>query len=444
MKKFAFYCMPNIGILDAWLPVLIKLKSENVNTKIVFIAPNDRVLEDLVQNQFLFQEAKKLFDGFICQIYKGQWLGSSVFSDVLKLIKPLYIKKIERVFLFLEKKNFHLVVKIFNYFRLFLLVRNGLKIQSIHCLKTQFFALFYDVVFSIDNFPMYLRNIPRYSLSHGIYTSPKPQENNAWVDWTKKFKKSISKNEIIFSTSKNESLVLSKYINNKSIYQTNIPKHDKFWINYVLKNNIKEEFFGGRKYVILISKTGGNERLTSQKKLEFILAIKRVIMEELRLPVLVKLHPTERSNQLYERIFGIKNYNSTWAIMSGHPYQNLDNCFFAISLMSNVCLDLLAVKIPIIELSNIQGMSKEQLFAYFGQDADQNSRGYFRDSNFVLGADSEADLRFQSIKVIKNRKVLKNYQYNVYKKYFSRQRNNLDYIVDKIIMNQKKFYNKAH
>lgn len=444
MKKFAFYCMPHAGILDSWLPVLVKLKSEDPNAKIVFIAPSVRIFEDLAQNRFLMEEGGKVFDGFICQINGGQWIENSIFGDSLKLIKPGYIKKIERVCSFLEKNNFDLCKKIFNYLESFLLIRKRFKIVNIECIASQFSALFYDVVFSIDNFPMCHMSIPRYSLSHGIYINSKPYENEAWNDWSKKFKKSISKNEIIFSTSKNESLILSKFIDDKSIHRVNIPKHDKFWVNYVRRNDMKVEFFDGKKYIILISKTGANERLSIQKKIDFISAIKKVVIDELGLPVLIKLHPTERSHRIYESLFGVNNYNLTWAFMSEHPYQYLDNCSFAISLMSNLCLDLLALKIPIIELSNNQGMTNEMLLEYFGPQANENSRGFFRDNNFVLGADSEAELRFQSLKIIKTRKVVIDNQYKIYKNYFAGKKRNVDYISNKILTTQKIFYKKVY
>lgn len=444
MKKFAFYCMPNAGILDAWLPVLVKLKSEDPNTKIVFIAPSLRIFEDLAQNRFLMEQGEKVFDGFICQINGGQWLESPTFGDSRKLIKPEYIKKIEKTCSFLEKNNFDLCKKIFNYLESFLFIRKGFKIVNIESNSSQFSALLYDIVFSIDNFPMCHRNLPRYSLSHGIYPYSKPYENESWKNYSKKFKKSISKNEIIFSTSKNESLILSKFINNKFIHRVNIPKHDKFWINFVRRNDMKVQFFDGKKYIILISKTGGNERLTIQKKLDFILTIKKVVIDELGLPVLIKLHPTERSHQIYESLFGLSNYNLTWAFMSEHVYQCLDNCFFAISLMSNLCLDLIALKIPIIEFSNNKGMTKEMLLEYFGPQAKESSRGFFRDNNFALGADSETDLRFQSLKIIKNRKFVVDCQYKIYKNYFAADKRSVEYISNKILTTQKNFYKKDY
>ena len=433
MKKFAFYCMPHAGILDSWLPVLVKLKSKDPNTKIVFIAPNVRIFEDLAQNRFLMEEADKFFDGFICQINEGKWLESSIFGDSIKLIKPGYIKKIEKICSILEKNNFDLCKKIFNHLESFLLIRKGFKIVNIDYFNSQFSALFYDVAYSIDNFPVYHRNLPRYSLAHGIYPYSKPYENKALKEWSIKFKKSISKKEIIFSTSKNESLYLSKFIDDKFIHRVNIPKHDKFWVNYIRSNNIEIDPFGGKQYVILVSKAGGNERLSRQKKLDFISAIKKVVIDEMGLPILIKMHPIERSHRMYESLFGKSNYNLTWAFMSDHPYEYLDNCSFAISLMSNLSLDLVALKIPVIELSNNQGMLKEHLLEYFGPQANKKSRGFFRDNNFVLGADSEADLRFQSSKIIKNRKVVIDYQYKIYKKYFVVENRNVDYISNKIL-----------
>ena len=75
-------------------------------------------------------------------------------------------------------------------------------------------------------------------------------------------------------------------------------------------------------YVFLISRHPDNTYFPEYRKINLIKMIKKVIIDDLKLKLVIKLHPKESKSQIkiYEDILGKNTINDKWFISSLDPY----------------------------------------------------------------------------------------------------------------------------
>ena len=66
-QRCLFICSPSLGLLDNWIPVLTKIKKNNIKIDIFF--PKISTIEQFNTSNFLSQEAIKIFDNVVYQDY---------------------------------------------------------------------------------------------------------------------------------------------------------------------------------------------------------------------------------------------------------------------------------------------------------------------------------------------------------------------------------------
>ena len=75
-RKLLLLCSPGFGLIDAWLPVIKKLRErEDVIIDFIFPEPSSLRLEE--KNSDLFNLAETFVDNIIFRGYSGRWFTAS-------------------------------------------------------------------------------------------------------------------------------------------------------------------------------------------------------------------------------------------------------------------------------------------------------------------------------------------------------------------------------
>ena len=135
-----------------------------------------------------------------------------------------------------------------------------------------------------------------------------------------------------------------------------------------------------------------------QKALE---DMKRLVIDELGLNVIVKCHPKERNHGIFEKVFGESDYNKTWKYSNHHPFVLGKHCKFAISFFSGVAIDMIAIRVPTIEyldLRGLQGFDDESSL----RDAKGNPVSSYRYLGLNLGVSEYGELKSEVSNILNN------------------------------------------
>ena len=422
-----FICSPNLSILDNWIPILQLLRKKLQDAKFVFIIPKTQVVSEIELNSSLIKFSKDIFDLIIFKSESGVWLCENTFDQ----IKQIHLKSSFRYFnyvirnldkLYLRKSSFILSTLYKKIISIFF-KKNVFKIDIIN--KTKYFTLF-DLHELKQSYMKELYETittkPNFSIAHEI--SPRGLKDNYE-------KKNFHVNKsMIFSFSDRE---LEFYKNTHGLCEDQIkvygiPRHEKNWIKTVIEkeNCAKNE----KKYIFLISKPIRPALPENKKKiyLEFV----KSIADKFDFDIIIKLHPKEKYNKLFEDVFGINEYNKSWKLSTRHPFFLGKNCEFAISLGSGVPIDLLVLDIPSIQIQNLKGI-KEFDNDFSLRDIDGNPVNTLKFLNLVLEAKSFNELEKHVNNILSNRheviKKLQNEYNNVYKTF-----NNVNELIVKNII----------
>ena len=168
-----FICAPNLGLLDSWIPVLLKLKKKLPKSQFIFLAPRARSISEINVDTFLFKMAAMVFDVIVFKSKSNNWMCSKSFLGAKKLNFSSNIKILN--FLIHVLNNLHLskFSKITqNIYKRIISVAYSKYLFNFDMLnKTKYVTLF-------DLFELYkhyyqdltllISHKPNYSLTHGI------------------------------------------------------------------------------------------------------------------------------------------------------------------------------------------------------------------------------------------------------------------------------------
>lgn len=410
--------LPGLGSLDNWLPVVINLK--NTSPKLVFILtiPNPSTVSTINNDYILTKIADTLFDKVMFKTYSGQWLsveklskakqiGSTlpIIEFTLRISRRLdsgYLSKyyVFRVIALLLKNTSFLIERIRiskKYNSLFVDIEKLDPMES---------AILYDVTTenkdSVSDFMGIMRKTKKFSIRHGAYIDTiTDNTNNKCIDKNRDDVKEYLSSSI--SSKYYESI---HCINKNNIHTVGITKHDKLWVNKILK---EESHLVGTivfdKYVFLIGRPIA-EYLPIERKIKTLINIKKVLIDELNLKVVVKLHPKEKIEgfgvDVYSKVFGKENYGIKWQFSSLNPFTIGINSIFSISFFSTVCLDMVSIGTPVIECLDMIGIDN-----FDNNTSLRNKDGEpvfaFQYYNLVYGAKNQAELRKHSLSILKDR-----------------------------------------
>jgi len=158
-----------------------------------------------------------------------------------------------------------------------------------------------------------------------------------------------------------------------------IPRHESEWVSIIKNNSNKINLpFKNYETVVIFSSpyTESNSYLPINKKQEIIKDIKKTVIDILGMKVVIKIHPKEGLEGVYEEVFGLDQYGSTWVYSDLHQFALAADKKLAITMWSGVCFDMIKIGVPCIEyvdLRTVKGFNdydkngeKVSPFVYFG------------------------------------------------------------------------------
>ena len=121
--------------------------------------------------------------------------------------------------------------------------------------------------------------------------------------------------------------------------------------------------------------------------------------------IVVKLHPKERKEGLYEEVFGTDTYGDKWFYSDIHPFVLGKESAFAISFYSGVPIDMLALGVPTIEYLDLRGIPD-----FDNDESLRDKKGHpcfgYRYLDLVLGASDYDQMKAHAMEIMNDRETV--------------------------------------
>jgi hypothetical protein len=387
-----------------------------------------KTVKEIDINSFLIKTSEKIFDLIIFKSFSNLWICTKTFEEAKKINLESYNIFFDFIIRLFKKLNFNKLSSYLNKsYRLFSLKKYfNFSFDINEILQTNYITLFdiyeLDKGYNKDLYQIITKNF-NFSIKHG--SIPEVFKKNK-----KKIKLLEISKSYVYALSKIETKYYKKFfgLNESQIKVFGNPKHNKSWINHILRidNQLKER----KKNIFLISRPESTY-LPLNKKKSFLKMIKSVSIKN-NLKVIIKLHPKEVNSKIYREIFDASNENISWEISNKHPYVLGKYCEFAVSFYSGVPIDLIKVGTPSIELLDLKG-----IYEFDNKNSLRNKKKEpvlnVRYLDLVLGASNEEEFKNYVVKILNDKKsIVKNLQSQYSKIFFNSQKTN-KIIVDDII-----------
>lgn len=400
-----FICSPSAGILDNWIPIFSELKKKKKKLKITAVFSVEDTINSLKIDNILSNYANRLFDNCLIQSRQGNWYSFSSLNEGINSVKSNFIyNQIFRVIQILNKyQKFKFLSKI-----LYFLIKNielsinFTKIINFQGSLANVSAVCYDIheELKVNNFEIlnYLKNTPRFSIGHGIGF----QIEN--LNFTHNYLKNIEINKdlvtIYLLSEKEKKHYKDHYkLDDNNFRETGIIRHSFKWINEVQDYYSNKVDINFDNYIYLISRP--TNRVVPRKRKKIYLENIKKIAEKNSYKIIIKRHPKEKVENIYEEVLGRSTYGKSWIFSDFHQFALGPNCVFAITYISSICLDMTRMNIPTIEYLNLDDLDINKIDTFF--DKKNRRVEKFRYFNLVLGCSDEYDF-IEAVNSIKSEK----------------------------------------
>ena len=408
-----FLCSPSLGLLDNWLPVIWQLKEQRKDLKFIIIFPKVEIIDQINLSNVLIILATKIFDSIVYKSHADHWLHSNTFSQLkatetsrgveqllLKIIKKLRKNQITRPLAILIQQIFKKLNRYYHRNELY-----DLKIAE----KDGAFILFdlYEEskLYNIELLKYFNEN-PKFSIQHGININ-----DSGVIDTTSKETYSAIRKNIkayLFSSMEIPFYEKKYALDKSNMDVVGVPRHAPDWMKFIRSNIVEQNTKNDsiiKGSVFIISRPGNTKYHSYERKKKALEGIKRLVWSDLKKNIVVKLHPKEKNEGIYEEVFGSDSYGEKWVYSDLHPFILGKESCFAISFYSGVPIDMLALGIPTIEYLDLRGIPE-----YDNDESLRDALGHpvlsFRYLDLVLGASDYDQMRSHAIKIIKDRETV--------------------------------------
>ena len=363
-----FVCSPNLGILDNWLPVLWELRRDRNDIELICVFPKSRLVDEIDLSSLLFSLAGSVFDEVVFRSRAGHWLSAPSFSEAKNLNKFGAVEAVA-----------HGVTNRLQRWRPAALASSALRRplrralqRALQLLERQTNAkdaavvhpetflkpirgVLYDVYEETHKYNRdvmkHLSGIPRFSLGHGIRVlvqthpplkkrdlAPTGQDVTAYL----------------FSDLERPDYKDRYALTDSALRVVGVPRHERSWMKRIIDQS-EDPGELGEGFVFVISRPANAHYFPRDRKRQAIEDIARVA-SELGMKIVVKLHPNEHPDGLYEDVFGRDAYGKGWVYSNLHPFVLGSKCAFAVTFHSGVAVDMLALGTPVIERLDLRGI----------------------------------------------------------------------------------------
>lgn len=408
-----FLCSPSLGLLDNWLPVIWRLKEKREDLKFVIIFPKANAIDQIHLSNVLIILAAKIFDSVVYKSHAGHWLQSNTFSQLkeknksriiewflLKIIKKLKKWQVSRPFSNLIQYVFDKLYKFLRRKELYDW-KNAEKHGA---------CILYDVYEDSKSYNMDLmetfKELPKFSIQHGININV-----GGIVENTKRVQDGDSRKDVkayLFSSKERPSYE-HKYAIHKSFMEVvGVPRHNPDWMEFIRLNVLEQSneinsLNSGS--IFIISRPGNTNYHPYERKKKALEDIKRLAWNDLKKNIVVKLHPKEKKEGIYEEVFGADTYGDKWVYSDLHPFVLGKGSAFAISFYSGVVIDMLALGVPTIEYLDLRGIPEHD-----NDESLRDKKGHpafsYRYLDLVLGASDYDQMKAYAMEIMNDRETV--------------------------------------
>ncbi len=403
---------PSLAFLDQAAPLAFQFKTERPNEPIHFVFPKPKTTRQLTSEWLPIKIAENIGSRFHFPITDRVWISATSMSQTRRLSKlfDFLISAIQR---FGDLSPAFLLSVID---RLLLLILSLVRIRAtigfsgyssefdwsiidIYVIEKSYFA---DVAKVVTD-----SNI--LAIRHGLnpYEGHKLEDSNS---------ASLLKNRnglklVVCAYSAQEVPLFreSLDIEESDVLVTGIPRHHPEWIDHISREIAQTTESERKVAVLLVSAPAGPSGtfLSQDRKSKYIHTVREFALKN-DLKILVKRHPKELEEKVYERVLKKRDRGTLWDFTEAHALENQPTVLFAVSFFSSVCLDLLQLSIPTLEILGLLKLSD-----WDGPDKKIASREYLGDQTLdvyrryglALSATSEPEFLSAAKLIMKRRKA---------------------------------------
>lgn len=435
LLNILFICSPSIGLMDAWSPVLLKLRQEYPSASISTLFPRKQIASQLDTSTTVVKLVEPVIDSFIIQdLTRGVLYSCKTIDKAKEIDNALHVKyrASRRSLTYLPKTLANHVQSTF--------MRNKQKefrVKDQNSFFKKFDAVFYDVYEHSKKYNHHilsrLSHVPKFSINHGL----KPRFIVSQKNYDEDSLPADRKKTIAFLNADHEkdSYVQRFGVPRQNSIVTGVQRHDPAYIHYFLQSKSEQKKGGALfddDYIFLISRPGDTPLQPLERIKKSIRTIRHVAYDLLNVKIVVKLHPKEIKQSYYSEILGEKEYGEKWMFSNAHPFTIGRHCLFAVSYYSGVAVDLIALDIPTIELLDLRGIHK-----YDELNKLRNKKGdpvlNYRYHGLVLGSSTKEEFIHQVKRVMNHREEVMKELRAAYEKMYHSPDQSIDHSIEAIL-----------
>lgn len=324
------------GELDWIFPILYLLKKKKF--KIVTYFDDYNSYFNLTNNKLLHNKWQKLNSDFYIQKKIDKFFFKIIFKIILNLGKKF------KSLIFLAKFLDIISLKLYNVNEI--LRKNQIENFKLFFCSNNNYSNLYKLFKQKNRFIKIIR-FP--TSQHVRYFNKKNLIDKKVMFGDKYLFRFKDEADMYFGSNKNK-----YYSENKVIFCGNV-KYEKWWLDKLFKNNFKNK---NKELVVLVATRGfftekENERskikiLSDQSFKYMINSIMKLENIYKDIKFIFKTHPSNKEYFLLKKI--LSNYKKlNWKIDHNHASILIQHCNLGIVFLSSVCLDIIAMKKPVIE-----------------------------------------------------------------------------------------------
>lgn len=428
---------PNPGILDQWLPVLWELKKRNPYVVIFAAFPMVRTATESYPQDVLVQMGERLFDGALFQTADGEWFFKDSLIEAGNLARKKNVSRCETALKRVgRRKNKNFIMYFIS--KACVALRNlvFLKESRINLkeLSDTVKFIYSDIYVEKKEYTKVLQeNFKKaiwVSICHGL-VSYGAYDINCKSKYKNKSYRKVNKFLVYANSTKEKRFYRKIYdIGEEDIKTVGIPRHSEKWIKTVI-NKCGEHDLDKEKYIFVVSRPANSNYFPDNPKKSKESAARDIknLSEKLQCKVIIRLHPKEKKEGIFERVFGRGAYGEKWEYSYLHPFVLGKHSLFCITFFSGIVHDMNAIGVPVIERSNIDKLKTAPGNA---RDIIGKPMSVFRKLGMALGADNYKELENKAWHIINNREEVVLQQKKAYKREFEVKKDSIMFVVNDI------------
>jgi hypothetical protein len=188
-----------------------------------------------------------------------------------------------------------------------------------------------------------------------------------------------------------------------TMHVVGITRHEPSWVEKVVERSTELHDLPFDKYAFVVSRPAGSSYLPHERKIAALRALHTVLWEELKLPLVLRLHPKEHEDGTVAAALPAAGEGVSWMRSHAHPFHLARHSLVGVTFLSGVAIDLVALGVPVIEFLDVRGLPRhDPACSEPGADVPPHFSPYRRDG-LVHAVQDEAELRAMMQQILGDR-----------------------------------------